>query len=83
MKPNEKEPIGSPFQGSKSMVENMRPADAALYTGLSESTLAKLRMRHNRADGPRHLKITGCVIYRRADLDEWMDQHIVGGLSDA
>jgi predicted DNA-binding transcriptional regulator AlpA len=66
-----------------SQIENMRSAQAARYTGLSESTLAKLRMRHNRADGPKYLKITGCVVYRRADLDVWMDQHIVGGLTDA
>ena len=76
---NRKELIGSTFQGSNSMVENMRPTDAALYTGLSESTLAKLRMRHNRANGPSHIKISGCVVYRRSDLDNWMNQHVVGG----
>ena len=57
--------------------ENLRPPQAALYTGLSESTLAKLRMRHKRAEGPRYIKISGCVVYRRSDLDEWMDSHIV------
>ncbi|SMX25537.1 hypothetical protein BOA8489_03681 [Boseongicola aestuarii] len=57
--------------------DNMRPAQAAHYTGLSESTLAKLRMRHNRADGPNYLKISGCVIYRRSDLDSWMDRFAV------
>lgn len=56
---------------------NMRPAEAALYTGLSESKLAKLRMRHNRAIGPNFLKISGCVVYRRSDLDHWMDGHSV------
>ncbi len=60
-----------------SFAENMRPADAALYTGLSESTLAKLRMRQNRPDGPSFLKISGCVVYRRGDLDKWMDSHAV------
>jgi len=62
-----------------SQVENLRPAQAAHYTGLSDSTLAKLRMRHNRADGPKYLKISGCVVYRRSDLDSWMNQHVVGG----
>ena len=57
--------------------QNMRPTDAALYTGLSESTLAKLRMRHNRLSGPSFLKISGCVIYRRRELDKWMDSHAV------
>ena len=58
---------------------NMRQAEAARYTGLSESTLAKLRMQHKRADGPPYLKISGCVIYRRSDLDAWMNQHKIGG----
>jgi len=58
---------------------NMRPAQAALYTGISESTLAKLRMRHNRDKGPRHYKVLGCVIYRRSDLDEWMNNFVVEG----
>ncbi|EDZ40514.1 hypothetical protein RB2083_28 [Rhodobacteraceae bacterium HTCC2083] len=60
-----------------SWAENMRPAVAALYTGLSESTLAKLRMFHNRPSGPNFLKISGCVVYRRRDLDKWMDSHSV------
>ena len=57
--------------------ENLRPPQAAQYTGLSESTLAKLRMRHKRAEGPRYIKISGCIIYRRSDLDDWMDSHMV------
>jgi len=77
MKLNEKELIGSPFSASNPVAENMRPAQAARYTGLSESTLAKLRMRHSRPNGPSFLKISGCVIYRRGDLDEWMDSHAV------
>ncbi len=63
--------------GDAPVGKNMRPADAARYTGLSESTLAKLRMRHNRSEGPRYLKISGCVIYRRDDLDTWLDSHEV------
>lgn len=64
-------------QRPSTLPENLRPAQAAHYTGLSESTLAKLRMRHNRADGPNYLKISGCVIYRRSDLDSWMDRFAV------
>jgi len=62
---------------------NLRPVDAAAYTGLSESTLAKLRMRHNRSKGPNFLKISACVIYRRTDLDAWMDQHVVEEVGNA
>ncbi|SFE59202.1 hypothetical protein SAMN04488523_108200 [Sulfitobacter brevis] len=69
--------IASLKEAGPSLAQNMRPADAALYTGLSESTLAKLRMRHNRQSGPSFLKISGCVVYRRGDLDRWMDSHAV------
>jgi predicted DNA-binding transcriptional regulator AlpA len=57
--------------------EYMRPPEAARYTGHSESTLAKLRMRHNRSRGPRFAKLGGVVIYKRADLDAWLDEHMV------
>lgn len=77
MKPVEKELIEAKFRDASSVPDNMRPAQAAWYTGLSESTLAKLRMRHNRIRGPKYLKISGCVIYRRSDLDKWMDGHFV------
>lgn len=56
---------------------NMRPNEAARYTGISESTLATLRMRHKRAAGPRFVKLSGCVIYRRVDLDDWISQNVV------
>ena len=57
----------------------MRPPLAAKYTGQSESTLAKLRMRHNRSRGPRFAKIGGVVVYKRTDLDAWMEDHMVEG----
>ena len=56
---------------------NMRPQEAARYTGISESSLAKLRMRENRAKGPRFVKLSGCIVYRRLDLDAWMEMNIV------
>lgn len=56
---------------------NMRPTEAAQYTGISESTLAKLRMLHNRANGPKFVKLSGCIVYRRADLDQWLEQNAV------
>ena len=58
--------------------ENMRPVEAAWYTGISTSKLAKLRMMENREYGPRFVKISGCVIYKRSDLDDWIDRHAVG-----
>ena len=61
----------------------LRPPQAADYTGLSESTLAKLRMRDMRDSGPKYIKLSGCVIYRRSDLDAWMDEHVIEGNGNA
>jgi len=45
-------------------------SEAAIYTGLAESTLNKLRLT---GDGPRFLKLTARrVSYDTADLDEWL-----------
>ena len=57
----------------------MRPWQAARYTGQSESTLAKLRMRHNRKNGPKFIKTGSVVTYRRADLDAWLNEHTIEG----
>lgn len=61
-----------------SQTAHLRPREAARYLGLSESKLAKLRMASNRALGPRFIKLAGCVVYRREDLDAWVDAHVVG-----
>ncbi|NKX44622.1 helix-turn-helix transcriptional regulator [Roseicyclus persicicus] len=55
----------------------LRPAEAAQYTAHSESTLAKLRMRHLRERGPVFIKRGGVVLYRRADLDTWLASFLV------
>lgn len=57
--------------------EYLRPPAAAEYTGVSVSTLAKLRMRSKRKFGPQYSKMNGCVIYRRVDLDDWIEQNTV------
>ena len=59
--------------------ENMRPVDAAKYLGISESTLAKLRMHHKRPNGPTFGRLGGCVIYRKSDLDAWIVQNLIDG----
>lgn len=56
----------------------LRPPEAADYTGHSESTLAKLRMAHLRTRGPAFIKRGGVILYRRADLDQWLESHLVG-----
>ncbi|WP_206615595.1 helix-turn-helix transcriptional regulator [Solirhodobacter olei] len=57
--------------------EYLRPPAAAIYCGLSESKLAKMRMRFSQSKGPRYLKIGSVVMYRRSELDAWLDSHIV------
>lgn len=65
------------FANRASVPSNMRPQQAALYTGISESTLAKLRMRSNRCNGPKFVRLSGCIIYRKCDLDHWIEQNLV------
>ena len=57
--------------------QNMRPAEAARYVGLSASKMAKLRMETNRHEGPKFVMVCGVVVYRRSDLDRWLDAHVV------
>jgi predicted DNA-binding transcriptional regulator AlpA len=45
---------------------------AADWTGLSTSTLAKLRLTGN---GPTYSKLGRRVVYRVGDLDAWIEAH--------
>jgi len=65
------------FSKTEFFHEYLRPSEAAKYLGVSESTLAKLRMRQKRKDGPRFAKQGGCVFYRRADLDAWIERNLI------
>ena len=60
---------------SSSILKNkLRSPEAAAYVGLSESTLAKMRLR---GDGPEYSKAgPRIVIYDRARLDEWLDRSL-------
>jgi predicted DNA-binding transcriptional regulator AlpA len=53
---------------------------AARFVGLSESTLAKLRLNGN---GPVYRKLGRRVVYRPRDLDEWLQSRIARDTSDA
>jgi excisionase family DNA binding protein len=52
--------------------------DAAKYTGLGFSTLAKLRLKGGSAP---YAKIGAKVVYRRADLDAWLESKRVASTS--
>jgi predicted DNA-binding transcriptional regulator AlpA len=53
---------------------------AARFVGLSESTLAKLRLNGN---GPIYCKLGRRVVYRPADLEQWLQSRTARDTSDA
>ena len=53
---------------------------AARLVGLSESTLAKLRLNGN---GPIYCKLGRRVVYRPADLEQWLQSRTARDTSDA
>jgi predicted DNA-binding transcriptional regulator AlpA len=55
-------------------------SEAARLLGLSESTLAKLRLNGN---GPIYCKLGRRVVYRPADLEEWLQSRSTRDTSDA
>ena len=70
--------VGATVSSDFSVIgKNLRPDQAAAYLGISKSKLAKLRMEINRDQGPPFSKIAGCVVYRRCDLDAWIEANMV------
>ena len=53
---------------------------AARFVGLSESTLAKLRLNGN---GPTYCKLGRRVVYRLTDLEQWLQSRTARDTSDA
>jgi predicted DNA-binding transcriptional regulator AlpA len=53
---------------------------AALLLGLSESTLAKLRVNGN---GPAYCKLGRRVVYRAEDLQSWRELRLAHNTTDA
>lgn len=49
------------------------PKYAAAYLGKSLSTLQ--HMRCHQTDGIKYIKVGGHIIYRRRDLDEYLDKY--------
>jgi excisionase family DNA binding protein len=54
--------------------------EAAKLLGLAASTLAKLRLSGN---GPLYCKLGRRVVYRRADLEQWLQSRTTRDTSDA
>lgn len=55
-------------------------SEAAVYTGWSESSFNKARLR---GDGPPFSKIGRSVVYARSDLDTWIAERRVQSTSQA
>jgi excisionase family DNA binding protein len=55
-------------------------SEAAKLLGLAPSTLAKLRLNGN---GPTYCKLGRRVVYRRADLEQWLQTRTTRDTSDA
>ena len=54
--------------------------EAAKMLGLAASTLAKLRLNGN---GPTYCKLGRRVVYRRGDLEQWLQSRTTRDTSDA
>jgi excisionase family DNA binding protein len=55
-------------------------SEAAKVLGLAPSTLAKLRLNGN---GPTYCKLGRRVVYRRTDLEQWLQSRVARDTSDA
>jgi predicted DNA-binding transcriptional regulator AlpA len=62
------------------MPKVLTASTAALFVGLSESTLAKLRLNGN---GPIYCKLGRRVVYRPSDLEQWLQSRTTRDTSDA
>jgi predicted DNA-binding transcriptional regulator AlpA len=67
-----------PAKNTPSQVVTAR--EAARLVGLSESTLAKMRLNGN---GPTYCKLGRRVVYRPTDLGEWLQSRTTTNTSDA
>lgn len=56
-----------------SIRDNLRSSQAADFLGLSASTLAKKRVS---GTGPRYGKLGRTVVYRRSDLEAWVQENL-------
>ena len=52
----------------------LRERDAALYIGLSRAYLKKARIF---GKGPAFVRLQRTISYRVADLDRWLESHVV------
>ena len=66
--------MSAPSPGSSTASDILIPGEAALYLRVAEKTLTNWRCR---SVGPRYLKIGGIILYRRSDLDAFLEASLV------
>jgi len=62
------------------MMQNMRTPAASAYLDIPQSTLEKMRMTGR---GPSFVKDGRLVIYRKQDLDAWLERRLRQSTVDA
>jgi predicted DNA-binding transcriptional regulator AlpA len=72
------------IRGERQMTTNnpitLTACEAAKILGLATSTLAKLRLS---GTGPVYCKLGRRVVYRRKDLEAWLESRLAHNTSDA
>lgn len=64
-----------PVQSFEATRTLLTPREAALYLGLSESTLARLRSSGSNREGPVFSRLGGSIRYLQRDLDAWVEHN--------
>jgi excisionase family DNA binding protein len=68
-----------PFPQASQEQEFLTPKQAAAYLRVSKSYLDKLRVY---GGGPKFLRFGRKILYRRSDLDRWVEQRCFGSTSE-
>jgi predicted DNA-binding transcriptional regulator AlpA len=66
--------VSAALKNSSPVKQIMTPGEAAAYLGKKEGTLRHWR---SQAKGPKFVKGQSGVLYRKADIDAWIDEHSV------
>ena len=64
---------------SQEFGEYLRTDQMPIYTGIASSTWAKRRLT---GDSPPYVKCGKLILYRRCDIDNWMQKNLRNSTSD-
>lgn len=69
----------TPKQPVREFGDYLRTSQMSAYTGIASSTWAKRRLSGNT---PAYIKCGKVILYRRNDVDEWMQKNLRASTSD-